>query len=95
MRPGATAASLILVGSAFLLSACATARLHSEAELNGVGKQCGLALGELFQDESEKRLVFLFRPDVTPEQRRCVVQWARKNRMKTVIVEAVNMPPQS
>ena len=74
------------------LSACATARLHSQAELNGIGQQCGLALGELFQDESEKRLVFLFRPDVTPEQRRCVVQWARKNRMKTVVVESVTMP---
>ena len=77
------------------LQACATARLHTQAELNGIGQQCGLALGELFQDESEKRLVFLFRPDVTPEQRHCVTQWARKNRMKTVIVEAVNMPPQS
>jgi hypothetical protein len=80
---------------ALLMSACATARLHTQAELNGIGQQCGLALGELFQDESEKRLVFLFRPGVTPEQRRCVVQWARKNQMKTVIVEAVNMPPQS
>ena len=78
-----------------LLCGCATARLHTQAELNGIGQQCGLALGELFQDESEKRLVFLFRPDVTPEQRHCVTQWARKNRMKTVIVEAVNMPPQS
>ena len=85
----------VLISLAFSLSACATARLHSQAELNGIGQQCGLALGELFQDESEKRLVFLFRPDVTPEQRRCVTRWARKNRMKTVIVEAVNMAPES
>lgn len=81
-----------LVPAFFLLPACVTARMHSQSELNGIGQKCGLALGELFQDESEKRLVFLFRPDVTPEQRRCVVQWARKNRMKTVIVEAVDMP---
>ena len=87
--------AVVLVLLALSMSACATARLHTQAELNGIGQQCGLALGELFQDESEKRLVFLFRPDVTPEQRHCVVQWARKNRMKTVIVEAVNMPPQS
>ena len=87
--------AIVLLGLAFSISACVTARLHSEAELNGIGQQCGLALGELFQDESEKRLVFLFRPDVTPEQRRCVTQWARKNRMKTVIVEAVNMAPES
>ena len=84
--------NLALMATALSLSACATARLHTQAELNGIGRQCGLALGELFQDESEKRLVFLFRPDVTPEQRRCVVQWARKNRMKTVVVEAVNFP---
>ena len=75
-----------------IASGCAMARLHTQTELNGIGRQCGLALGELFQDESEKRLVFLFRPDVTPEQRRCVVQWARKNRMKTVIVEGVSFP---
>jgi hypothetical protein len=87
--------AVVLVLLALSMSACATARLHTQAELNGIGQQCGLALGELFQDESEKRLVFLFRPDVTPEQRHCVTQWARKNRMKTVIVEAVNMPPQS
>jgi hypothetical protein len=77
---------------ALSLAACATARLHSQAELNGIGQQCGLALGELFQDESEKRLVFLFRHDVTAEQRHCVVQWARKIQMKTVVVEAVDMP---
>jgi hypothetical protein len=87
--------AVVLVLLALSMSACATARLHTQSELNGIGQQCGLALGELFQDESEKRLVFLFRPGVTPEQRYCVVQWARKNRMKTVIVEAVNMPPQS
>jgi len=84
--------AVLLLALALSASACATARLHSEAELNGIGRQCGLALGELFQDESEKRLVFLFRPDVTPEQRRCVTQWARKNRMKTVIVEGVSFP---
>lgn len=84
--------SIVLIAGCLVLTACATARLHSQAELNGIGRQCGLALGELFQDDSEKRLVFLFRPDVTPEQRRCVVQWARKNRMKTVIVEGVSFP---
>ena len=92
MRPGATAASLILVGSAFLLSACATARLHSEAELNGVGKQCGLALGELFQDESEKRLLFLFKVQPTPAERSCVYQFARRNHMRLVLIDAINEP---
>lgn len=74
------------------LSACVTPRMHTEAELNGVGRQCGLALGELFQDESEKRLVFLFRPDSTPGQRACVAKWARRNGLKAVFVNAINFP---
>jgi len=81
-----------LVPAFVLLSACVTARMHTEAELNGVGERCGLALGELFQDESEKRLVFLFRPDSTREQRICVASWARKNGLKAVFVNAINYP---
>ena len=73
----AGASSWALLPAMLLLSGCVTARLHSETELNGIGEQCGLALGELFQDESEKRLVFLFRPDSTPDQRACVASWAR------------------
>ena len=74
------------------LSACVTARMHTQAELNSVTQQCGLALGELFQDESEKRLVFLFRPDSTPQERSCVAKWARKNGLKAVFVNALNFP---
>ena len=72
--------------SSFGLSACVTAQLHTEAELNTVGRQCGLALGELFQDESEKRLLFAVRYAPTIEQRACVGRWARKNGMKAVFV---------
>ena len=74
------------------LSACVTARMHTQDELNGVTRQCGLALGELFQDESEKRLVFLFRPDSTPKERACVAKWARRNGLKAVFVNALNFP---
>jgi hypothetical protein len=76
----------------FALSACATARLHTVEEINAVGRDCGVALGELFQDESEKRLLFLLRPGVTAQERACVVRWARKNHMKTVVVDAINFP---
>ncbi|HET7708717.1 MAG TPA: hypothetical protein VFK50_04180, partial [Sphingomicrobium sp.] len=59
--------------AAAALSACATtARLHSEAELADVSRHCGLALGELFQDESEKRLLFLFKVQPTAAERACV-----------------------
>ena len=81
--------------AALALSGCATARFHSEEELATVGRDCGLALGELFQDESEKRLLFLFRVEPTAAQRTCVVRWARRNRLKTVIVEAANFPVES
>jgi hypothetical protein len=85
----------IVLYAAGMLSACATARLHSDEELATVGRDCGLALGELFQDESEKRLLFLFRIQPSAEQRACVVRWARKNHLKTVIVEAANFPEES
>ena len=74
------------------LSACATARMHSAAELDGVASECGLALGELVQDEEEKRLLFLFRTAPTAEERACVQRWARKNRLHPVIIEALDEP---
>ena len=77
---------------AFALSGCVTARMHTQIELNGIGQECGLALGELFQDESEKRLVFLFRPDASPQERACVAKWARRNGLKAVFVNSVNFP---
>ncbi len=70
-----------------MLSACATpARMHDEAQLNAVATGCGLALGELIQDESEKRLLLLIRQDPSPEQRVCVAKWAKRNGLKTVFV---------
>ncbi len=82
----------IPVGAAVALSGCVTARLHSVDEINSVGRHCGVSAGELFQDESEKRLLFLMKPDATVEQRACVASWARKNRLKFVFVEAINFP---
>ena len=89
-RIGLSSAPLMAIMLA--LSACATARLHSVEEINSVGAACGVALGELFQDESEKRLLFLMRPGATAEQRLCVLRWARKNHLKFVFVEAINFP---
>jgi len=69
------------------MSACATpARMHDEAQLNQVATGCWLALGELIQDDSEKRLLLMIRQDASPEQRVCVAKWARKNGLKTVFV---------
>lgn len=70
-----------------LLSACATpARMHSEVQLNEVATGCGLALGELIQDEAEKKLLLSVHQGATPVQRVCVARWARRNGLKAVFV---------
>jgi len=69
------------------LSACVTpARMHTQDELNAVTRQCGLALGELIQDELEKKVLIAMRSNATAQQRVCVARWARKNGLKPVFV---------
>ena len=79
--------AFLMLTATLALSACATpARMHSDEQLNSIATGCGLALGELMQDDSEKRLLMMIHQDPTPEQRACVVKWARKNGLKTVFV---------
>ena len=81
-----------LVASVLALSACATpARMHDEAQLNSVALGCGLAMGELIQDESEKRLLLLVHDRPSVDQRICVAKWARRNGLKAVFVN-INVP---
>ena len=58
------------------LSACATpARLHTTDQLNTVALGCGLALGELIQDESQKKLLLAIRQEPSVQQRaHCATQ---------------------
>jgi hypothetical protein len=78
---------LLVAGATLALGACVTpARLHDETQLNQVALGCGLALGELIQDESEKRLLLLIHQNPSAEQRVCVAKWARKNGLRTVFV---------
>jgi hypothetical protein len=93
MRPKATirrGAVPIVLSLPLALSACVTARMHSEAELGAVTQACGLGAGELFQDESEPRLLFLFRPGAAPAERHCAARWARRNHLHLAYVEAVD-----
>jgi Tfp pilus assembly protein PilF len=69
------------------LSACVTPQMHTESQLNEVATRCGLALGELMQDESEKKLLLAIRQTPTVEQRVCVAKWARRNGLKAVFVQ--------
>lgn len=70
------------------LPSCVTARMHSQDEINGVTRACGLALGELFQDEGEKRLLFMIRHGATEQERACVLRWARERHLRVVFVNA-------
>ena len=79
-------------GLTLALTACATAQLHTEAQLNDVALGCGLSVGDVVQEQEEKRLLFLFRIGPTPQQRHCIYQWAHNNHLHLVVIEAVNDP---
>ena len=66
--------------------------MHSQDELNAAGQACGLTYGELIQDDEAKKLLILFRQGPASEQRRCVYDWARKNHLKLVIIDAIQFP---
>jgi hypothetical protein len=77
-----------VLSAVLAVSACATpARMHTEAQLNRVATGCGLALGEIIQDESEKKLLLTIRQDASAEQRVCVTRWAKRNGLKPVFVD--------
>ena len=79
--------ALVLLMPLLALSACATpARMHDEAQLNSVALGCGLSLGELIQDEEQKKLLITVHQDPNPQQRVCVAKWARRNGLKAVFV---------
>ena len=78
--------------AALALTACATARMHSEAQLNEIAMSCGLSYGEVVQESEEKRLLFLYKVAPKPQQRHCVYQWAHKNHLTLVIINAINDP---
>ena len=78
----------VVISGVLTLSACATpARMHDEAQLNSVALGCGLAMGELIQDESEKRLLITMHSGPSLQQRVCVARWAKRNGLKAVFVD--------
>jgi hypothetical protein len=84
---------LYFVGAnALALAACATPRMHSDAELNTAGLGCGLTYGELIQDAEEKKLLILFREAPSADRRACVYEWARKRHLKLVVIDAIKFP---
>ena len=82
----------LLISAALSLSACATARMHTQAELNSAGQACGLTYGELIQDDEEKKLLIMFRTAPSPEHRACMQQWAKKQHLKLVVIDSIQFP---
>ena len=74
------------------LSACATARMHSQEELNVASLGCGLSYGELIQDEEEKKLLIMFRAAPTAQHRACVQHWAKERHLKLVVIDHIQFP---
>ena len=83
----------IEAAAALSLCACVSAQLHSEEQLNEVALSCGLSAGDIIQETEEKRLLFLYRIAPRPQQRHCVYQWARRNHLTLVTINAVNQAP--
>ena len=85
--------SILIIGAACAsLSACATAQMHSQAELNSASLACGLTYGELIQDAEAKKLLILFREKPSAATRACAYDWARKRHLKLVVVDAIKFP---
>ena len=80
---------------AFALSACATPRMHTVAELNSAGLACGLTYGELIQDNEAKKLLILFRQAPSPAQRHCAYQFAQRNHLKLVVIDGIEFPEEA
>ena len=77
-----------------MLSACATARLHTPAELSAVGRTCGAAEGELIQDAEEKRVLILYSIAPPRAEIHCLAAWARRHHLHFAYIEAVNQQSQ-
>jgi hypothetical protein len=77
---------------AMTLSACATAQMHTEEQLATVAQGCGLSGGDVMQDASETRLLFIMNTGVTPPQRACIYAWAHRNHMRLVVIHLATEP---
>jgi hypothetical protein len=87
-------ALFLIVSGSLLLSACATARIHTDAELSAVGRTCGAAEGEVSQDAEEPRILFLYSVAPPRAEIHCLALWARRHHLHLAYVEAVNQQSQ-
>jgi hypothetical protein len=90
-RNGSAAKTVAAALTTLSLSACASARMHTEAELADVTRACGLGAGELIQDTEEPRILFLIHPNATPRERVCAIRWAKRNHLHLAYVEGIEL----
>ncbi len=78
------------VASVLLLSACVTApRLYPTERLNTLTRDCGFALGTIYQEEEEPKLLFLVAPEAPPTNLACVQRFANKRNLHVAHIAAV------
>ncbi len=82
-----------LLGTLTLAGCMTPARMYTNDELTRVGQSCGLALGELAQEEEEPRLLFMIVPNPVATQQVCVRRWARRRSLTLVVLEGLERIP--
>ncbi len=70
-----------LLAMSLSLAGCVTVREYSELELSDVARTCGLAEGEVVQEASYPKILFLYATGPSTEQKSCVQRWARKRNL--------------
>jgi hypothetical protein len=63
--------------------------MYSPQELGVVAERCGLALGEVVQEEEEPRILFLFAAGAPAGEVRCVRRWSHRRSLHFVHIEAL------
>ncbi|WP_265529814.1 hypothetical protein [Sphingomicrobium marinum] len=74
------------------LTACASTQrpvFNTPAQLNSAATNCGLALGELVQEEDARELLFVIREAPGPQERLCIYKFADANNLKVVLIDDI------
>ena len=81
--------SLGLPCAALALAGCVNTRVYSEQELALVATRCGVAQGEVMQDEEYPRILFLMAAEPSRQQFRCVRSWSRRRGMHLSRIQGI------
>ena len=80
----------LTVAALLACSGCVSIRSYSEQELADVGRGCGMAQGEIYQDPDEPRFLFLMAEAPSSEQLACVRSWTNKRRLHLGYIDSIN-----